>query len=107
MIPEFLETNSTTEQKIINISQREPNDNEIKLLEFGLKFTPTPEVDQVDLSKDTEELCRRLRLREFFENENFDDGSLVKTKKGFKPPFNRDKKSENYIACLKKVSKFE
>ncbi|KAK3098186.1 hypothetical protein FSP39_017007 [Pinctada imbricata] len=57
--------------------------------------------DKVDLVKDTEEFCRKLRLREFFQSQNHEDESLVKNKKGFKPPLNRDKHLEEYIHCLR------
>ncbi|XP_052067283.1 transforming growth factor-beta-induced protein ig-h3-like [Mytilus californianus] len=38
--------------------------------------------DNVDLITDTDEFCRKLRLREFFGNTNHEDGSLVRNKKG-------------------------
>lgn len=48
---------------------------------WGLKFTPIPKTDSVDLKKDTEEFCRKLRLREFFQSEINEDESLVRNKK--------------------------
>ncbi|KAK3098881.1 hypothetical protein FSP39_023944 [Pinctada imbricata] len=90
-----------TEPKIINISQRNLTETEIQLLEHGLKFTPTPMSDKVDLVKDMEEFCRKLRLREFFQSQNHEEESLVKNKKGFKPPLNRDKHLGEYIHCLR------
>ena len=57
--------------------------------------------DKVDLVKDTEEFCRKLRLREFFQTQDEEDESLVRNKKGFKPPLNRDKHLEEYIQCLR------
>ncbi|CAG2246104.1 unnamed protein product [Mytilus edulis] len=77
---------------------------EIKLLEHGLKFTPTPISDNVDLITDTDEFCRKLRLREFFGNTNYEDGSLVRNKKGTNPQPNRDKHLEEYINCLKQTA---
>uniref|UniRef100_A0A8W8MEY9 Uncharacterized protein n=1 Tax=Magallana gigas TaxID=29159 RepID=A0A8W8MEY9_MAGGI len=93
-----------TEPKIINLSQRDLNTGEIQLLEHGLKFTPTPKSDKVDVVTDTEEFCRKLRLKEFFQNENNSDISLVKNNKGFKPPLNRDKHLEDYISCLRNTA---
>lgn len=40
---------------IINISSRILTEIEIKILEKGLKFTPTPQKDPTDLIRDTEE----------------------------------------------------
>ena len=51
------------------MSHRDISENEIKLLEKGLKFTPTTKRDNEDLIKDTEE----LRLRECFQNEENED----------------------------------
>lgn len=68
----------------------------------GLKFTPTPMSNKADLIKDTDEFCRKLRLREFFGSENFEDEALVRNKKGTVPQQNRDRNLENYIDCLKK-----
>ena len=66
-----------------------------------MKFTPTPKQDKVEIIKDTEEFCRKLRLREFFRNEQDEDISLVRNRKGFKPPINRDRHLEEYITCLR------
>lgn len=57
--------NADIDPNIISISSRDLNEIEIKLLEKGLKFTPTPPTP-TDLIKDTEEFFRRLRLRDFF-----------------------------------------
>ncbi|XP_062587971.1 uncharacterized protein LOC134249655 [Saccostrea cucullata] len=72
----------------------------MKILDRGLKFTPTPKQDNVDLIKDTEEFCRKLRLREYFQNEENTDESLVRNKSNFKPPPNRDKHLDEFIRCL-------
>ncbi|XP_071171038.1 uncharacterized protein [Mytilus edulis] len=95
---------SKTKPKVINLSSRDLSDQEIKLLEHGLKFTPTPISDNVDLITDTDEFCRKLRLREFFGNTNYEDGSLVRNKKGTNPQPNRDKHLEEYINCLKQTA---
>lgn len=58
--------NADIDPHIISISSRDLNEIEIKLLEKGLKFTPTPQRNTTDLIKDTEEFFRRLRLRDFF-----------------------------------------
>lgn len=93
--------NEPTGPKIINLSGRDLNETEIGLLKHGLKFTPTPKKDNVDLIADTDEFCRKLRLKEFFQNSADEDESFVRNKKGFRPPHNRDKHLEEYITCLK------
>ncbi|CAG2221667.1 unnamed protein product [Mytilus edulis] len=97
---------SKTKPKVINLSSRDLSDQEIKLLEHGLKFTPTPISDNVDLITDTDEFCRKIRLRKYFGNTNYEDGSLVRNKKGTNPQpktWNRDKHLEEYINCLKQT----
>ena len=95
-----MEETKETEPKIINLSNRKFTQAEIKLLEHGLKFTPTPLPDKVDLIKDTEEFCRKLRLREFFEDYEDDDPSLLKNKSGFKPQLNRFTVRNNFLLCF-------
>jgi hypothetical protein len=46
--------------KRIHLSKRDMSIKDITVLERGLKFTPTPKADSVDLKKDTEESCRKL-----------------------------------------------
>ena len=52
--------------KIINLSKRIFSDNEIILLKRGLKFTPTPNEDKIQLGADIEDFYRRLRLNYIF-----------------------------------------
>ena len=94
----------TVDPKIINLSNRTFSNHEIKLLSRGLKFTPTPTANKPDIVKDTEEFCRKLRLREFFGSDQYEDESLVRNRKGFKPAPNRDKDLDSYINRLKKVA---
>lgn len=93
--------NEKIDPKIINISKRNLSDIEIRLLNRGLKFTPTPKRNTTDLIKDTEEFCNKLRLREYFENDEINEDSIVRNKSKFKPPLHRDKHLEQYISCLK------
>ncbi|CAC5421966.1 unnamed protein product [Mytilus coruscus] len=86
-----LQNSSKKKPKVINLSSRDLSDQEKKLLEHGLKFTPTAMSDNVDLITDTDEFCRKLRLCEFFGNTNHKDGSLVRNKKGNNHQPNRDK----------------
>lgn len=44
-----------TNPKIINLPQQNLMASEIKILQYGLKFTPTPKFKTIDLIRDTEE----------------------------------------------------
>ena len=63
------------------MSQRQLNKTEIKLLEKGLKFTPTARTSNIqELTKDVSEFTRKVRLIEYFDDKEDDDESLVKNK---------------------------
>ena len=47
--------------KIINMSSETVFKSQIRLLCKGLKFTPTPILNQPELEKDVDEFCRKLR----------------------------------------------
>ena len=56
----------------------------------GLKFTPTPRRNTIEMEKDIHNFTRKLRLTEYFANENditFDEQTepLVKIKVPFTP----------------------
>lgn len=95
--------------KIINLSQRILNDNEINLLKRGLKFTPTPQESKEILNADISDFCRKLRLSYIFnekdEDEDDDDlKPLVRNKSNWKPKVTKDKHLEETIALLKTKS---
>ena len=75
------------------MSSRELSNDEIKLLERGLKFTPTPKQNRNELKTDLQEFSRKMRLLEFFNDHqaNGDDKSLVKNPSNFVPPKSEDK----------------
>ena len=75
-------------------------ERQINLLRRGLKFTPTPKPNTIELKSDIQEFTRKLRLIKFFHSENLDNsqetresvsGPLVKNKSNFYPPRNRNK----------------
>ena len=78
------------------MSSRKLNDNEIKLLEKGLKLTPTPLKPNIqELNEDITEFTRKIRLVEYFEgNQDENDESLVRNKSSWIPPKGRDKDLE-------------
>ena len=73
--------------QIVNLSSRTLNKTEIKLLEKGLKFTPTPKHSNTqELNKDILEFTRKVRLVEYFDGVEDEDKSLVRNKSDFVPP---------------------
>ena len=82
--------------KVVNLSSKILTEPQVSLLLKGLKFTPTPRSNQIELKTDIKEFCRKLRLAEFFHKENESeqvqtrDKSLVKDKSNFYPPKNRN-----------------
>jgi len=51
---------------IINLSKHKLTDGEKSLLLKGLKFTPKPKPDTLELKTDVQKFCRRLRLTEAY-----------------------------------------
>jgi hypothetical protein len=87
------DSNITSEKpNIINLSSYKLEDSETRLLSKGLKFTPTPVTNTMDLEKDIQNFGRKLRLLEFFDEDNTQesDVNLVRNKSKFTPPRNRD-----------------
>ncbi|CAG2222931.1 unnamed protein product [Mytilus edulis] len=60
------ETSNRVDPKIINLSNRKLDSDEMKVLNKGLKYTPTPPADTDTLSVDIKEFCRKLRLKNHF-----------------------------------------
>ena len=78
------------------------------MTKFGLKFTPTPRSNHVELKSDVKEFCRKLRLIEYWAdkndstNQNDFDPSLVKNPSNFNPPSHRNIILDTYIDYLTK-----
>ena len=94
-----------TDIQIVNLSSRKLNGNEIKLLEKGLKFTPTPLKPNIqELNEDITEFTRNIRLVEYFEgNEDENDESLVRNKSNWIPPKGRDKDLESFFSNVRDI----
>lgn len=58
--------------KVFNLSNRVLNETEIKLLSKGLKYTPTPRMNNEQLKTDIKEYTRKLRLKEYFYEDDDD-----------------------------------
>ena len=91
--------------KIINLSQRKLEINEIILLKRGLKFTPTPKEDKAHLEADIDDFCRSLRINYIFhkdeEDEEDEPKPLVRNKSEWVPKPTKDKHLEDTIKTLK------
>ena len=86
------------EVQIVNLSSRELNKTEIKHLEKGLKFTPTPSNSNTqELNKDILEFTRKVRLVEYFDGIEDDDQSLVRNKSNFVPPQGREELLDTFV----------
>ena len=87
------------------MSPRKLTNNEIKLLEKGLKFTPTPLKPNIqELNEDITEFTRKIQLVEYFEsNQDENDESLVKNKTNWIPPKGRDKYLESFVSNVRDI----
>ena len=57
-------------QNVFNLSDRVLTENEIKVLDKGLNFVPTPEkLDRLQIKIDLEKLGRDIKLRIFYHND--------------------------------------
>ena len=69
---------------------------------MGLKFTPTPENNNpYELSDDVYEFLRKIRLWEYFDDEENNDESLVKKKSNFTTPIGRNESLDMYATATK------
>ena len=79
--------------KICNLSKKALSRYQVNILLRGLKFTPIPKRNVIQLKSDIHNYTRKLRLTEFFDNapENNKLQNLFKTKFHFTPSRNRDR----------------
>ena len=92
--------------KVINLSSKQFTKSEINLLSKGFKFTPTPRQNPQELAKDIKEYTRKLRLAEFFYEENEEDyfeENIVKNKSKFNPKRNRNNLLDTVCDALQKT----
>ena len=79
--------------KILNLSSTKLTEIQIKVLNKGLKFTPTRRENSYELKADIETFTRKLRLIEYFHDKGSpdDEKSLVRNKSTFYPEHNRNR----------------
>lgn len=86
---------------MINLSSLPLSDDQLKVLSYGLKFTPTPHPDSNKLQEEVNTFCRSIRLKELFHDYN--DGSynandhIGANKSNFMPRKGRDLYLEQFI----------
>ena len=92
---------------IVNLSDYELTDAEKRLLKKGLKFVPTPSnINRTELFKDVHNYGRRVRLKEFFfdDNQETERPSPNKYKtSSFTPKHGRDQSLDSYIITVKET----
>ena len=74
----------------------------------GLKYTPTPQSNSIQLTCDLKTFAHKLRLTEYFDDHNVmpidqKNESLVQGKSMFYPPRNRNKELETHISFIHNI----
>ena len=93
--------------KILNLSNHSLSTSEITLLSRGLKFTPTPNHNILDIQGDIDEFCRKLRIKEFFHTTPYtQDNSIVKNPSKFTPPKCRNHQLDQVVNLIESTSSF-
>ena len=96
--------------KIFNLSNKVLSQQHVNVLRRGLKFTPTPLPNKIELKNDLQQFSRTLRLLEYFYKENESeeekpsDDSIIKNKSTFNTPRNRDKILDQNIDSLNSLN---
>ena len=77
-------------ENVFNLSEKVLNKIEIKVLEKGLGFVPTPNIiNKEDLTRDFGDFSRKMRCKWYFRNEpspNFSKVPAFRPKSNWKPP---------------------
>jgi len=98
-------SNPQPEDTVINLSNVQLSDAEIKLLSRGLTFVPTGKrINWSEVQADINDFARRLRLREFFDNDGITttdstDGPF-KCKGSWTPPCGREVAHDAFINAI-------
>ena len=91
-------------RNVFNLSDRVLTENEIKVLDKGLNFVPTPEkLDRLQIKNDLEKLGRDIKLRMFYQNDlspSFSEKPAFKVPSSRTPPI-RDVQLELYLSEIK------
>ena len=91
--------------KIVNCSSIELTPSQIAVLKRGLKFTPTPKTsNNTELAADIRSFSRRMRLNEFYYQQDFSHESLLRKPSHFTPAPGRDESLDNYCDYLSNLA---
>ena len=99
-----------TKSKIFNLSNKVLSQQHVNVLRRGLKFTPTPLPNKIELKNDVQQFSRKLCLLEFFykenesEEEKYSNDSIIKNRSAFNPPRNRDEILDQNIDFLNSLN---
>ena len=91
--------------KIFNLSSKTLSRYQTTILLRGLKFTPTPKHNNIELKSNIQNYTRRLRLAEFFQNKEANDSeNLFQKQSTFTPPRNRDRDLDHQTDVLNNLN---
>ena len=97
--------------KIFNLSSKALSRQHLSVLLRGLKFTPTPQQNKIEIKHDVQQFTRKLRLLEYFYKDNPEkeknetsEISIIKDKSNFWPPRNRDKILDHNIDFINNLN---
>ena len=91
--------------KILNLSQYSLSPSQISLLSKGLKFTPTPKHNLLEIQCNVDQFCRKLRLQEFFHaTPPAPNNSLVRNPSHFTPNKQRNSHLDLVISNIENLS---
>ena len=109
-ITEVKKNQTMAKPKIFNLSNKLLSQQHVNVLCRGLKFTPTPLPNKIELKNYAPQFSSKLRLLEFFYNEDeseeeeSSDDSIIKTKSAFSSPRNRDKILDQSIDSINSLN---
>ena len=96
---------SFSSDSVFNLSKKVLSETEIKVLEKGLGFSPTPSfINEADLQRDFDDFARKMRCKWYFRNDSQYIPSEVSTCK-LKSTWNPPKSSSALELFLSKVKK--
>ena len=89
---------------VVKISNVPLSESEIKLLSRDLSFGLKPSrIDQFQLKEDVKQFSRRLKLKEFFYNQDDTNNNKInpfKRNSNWTPPINRESSLDTYIKSV-------
>ena len=102
------EESKCSQPKLFNLSNMTLCKCQTSILLRGLKFTPTPESNSIQLTCDLKTFAHKLRLTEYFDDHHVmtidqKNESLVQGKSMFNPPRNRNKELETHISFINNI----